>query len=183
MIKHAILRDTFRYPRSSVSHAPPYAKPRRSLRTWTNRHWHFSVRREALRGALILSVVFTILVSSVQGRGRGQTAPKTIPVASPTPYPLATENPNFFNSDKYFYSAEDNNPALHPVPPDIQFGPHRDWSIRCLDWYRLPRTFKGKPSKRDWQYFVTTCECWSSQTLKGWEPTPSPRPLETIKPK
>jgi len=88
------------------------------------------------------------------------------PVASPTPYPMATENPNYFNSDKYYYSADDNDPKLHPVPPEVQTGPHRDWHIRCLDWSRLPRSFKGKPSKRDWQYFVTTCECWSSMTLK-----------------
>ncbi len=138
--------------------------------------------RIAFRALLMASVV--ILLAPAVERADAQAASlASAPAPPPTPYPLATENPNYFNSDKYYYSAEDNNPSVHPVPPEVQFGPHRDWHIRCLDWYRLPRTFKGIPLKKDLQYFVTTCECWSSATLKGWEPTPSPRPLTTTKPR
>jgi len=113
---------------------------------------------------MLITIVLAILAASTPS-----------PHSTVTPFPMATENPNYFNSDKYFYSAEDNDPRKHPVPPEVQFGPHRDWSIRCLDWYRLPRNFVGKAAKPDFKYFITTCECWSSATLKYW-PTPSPKP-------
>ncbi len=63
-----------------------------------------------------------------------------------------------FDNGHYFYQGEGNNPRLHPVPPEYQSGPRRDWHIHCLDWYRYPRT--GRKSK--WAYDKTTCECWSN---------------------
>lgn len=80
---------------------------------------------------------------------------------SPTPIPAQTEAPLFDNAH-FFYQGEDNNPKKHPVPPEYQSGPKRDWHIRCLDWYRLPKNGKSA----SWRYDKTTCECWSSATLR-----------------
>lgn len=81
------------------------------------------------------------------------------PTQAPTPYPLpsnvATPSALFANK-AYFYRGEENDPKIHPIPPEVQSGFKRDNHIYCLDWSRKLRTTHADV----WSYFVTTCQCY-----------------------
>ena len=95
------------------------------------------------------------------------STPSTDAPAIPNPATTAEQHTNPFADKRYYYRASDNDPTRHPVPVEYQTGsvPAHIW---CYDWYRLPRD-----GGKDWSYFITTCECFSSETLKHFS---SPRP-------
>jgi hypothetical protein len=120
---------------------------------------------------VIVGCLLAAMPGGAQPRAVVSLAPTSSPTtaASTTPDPYSLDANPLFGSDAYYYRGDDNNPKLHPIPPEMQTGPPRDWHIRCIDWSRMLR--KGKPV---WHYFVTTCECWSSAQLRYF-PSPAPR--------
>ena len=86
--------------------------------------------------------------------------PSTDAPVTANPPVTAAPHTNPFADKRYYYRASDNDPTRHPVPVEYQTGSERA-HIWCYDWYRLPRE-----GGNDWSYFITTCECFSSETLK-----------------
>jgi len=160
--------DDFRLDAKSTSQLRPFPAAReRSARTRTLPN----VKTRALAAALL---VFLCGGSVSTSTTSGLVAAR---IQSPSASPVVN-NPPIFDDSRFYYRGDDNDPAVHPVPPEVQTGPKRDWHIRCIDWYRLPRSGAGQ-----WKYFVTTCECWSSATLEHFAPKKqAPGPSATTPP-
>jgi hypothetical protein len=106
-----------------------------------------------------------LILAAAQGTSAALDSPSdSSPSAPPSP---RAANP--FSDPRYYYRASDNDPRLHPVPPEYKTGTGRE-HIWCYDWYRLARN-----GGKDWTYFLTTCECFSTETLKHFPPKPSTR--------
>ena len=110
----------------------------------------------------IFAAVLTCALAAVAQPTQTPTPPVSPAPARPTiynPYPLpsnfATPSALFANK-AYFYRGEENDPKVHPIPPEVQSGFKHDNRIYCLDWSRKLRTTHADV----WSYFVTTCQCY-----------------------
>ena len=116
-----------------------------------------AARSLVLIGLIALTLPAAVIALSQPAPTAALEQPRIAPspfVPSPFPSNVATASPLFANK-AYFYRGEENDPTVHPIPPEVQIGFKRE-RIYCLDWSRMLRTSHNN----DWSYFVTTCSCY-----------------------